>query len=117
MTTTTKPRHLNLYRRYFELVAAGEKSVEVRVRSPRLAGIAPGDTIRFHIRGTSEACDVRVTRVAEYPDFEALLDGEGPENVNPNKTREQQLASIRSIYGPEREALGALAIGIELMRE
>lgn len=60
-------------------------------------------------RGT---VDVRVTRVNEYPTFEAVLDGEGPENVNPTASREQQLANIRSIYGPEKEALGALANGI-----
>ncbi|MFB6930903.1 RNA-binding protein, partial [Streptomyces noursei] len=48
-------------------------------------------------------------------DFEALLDGEGPANINPTASREQQLANIRSIYPPEKEALGALAIGIELV--
>lgn len=47
------------------------------------------------------------------PDFEALLDGEGPSHVNPTATRDQQLADIRTIYGPEKEALGALAIEIE----
>lgn len=30
-------------------------------------------------------------------------------------TRDQQLANIRTIYGPEREALGALAIEIKRM--
>jgi ASC-1-like (ASCH) protein len=58
---------------------------------------------------------VLVKRVTEYPDFEALLDGEGPANVNPTSTREQQLANIRGIYSPEKEALGALAIEIELL--
>jgi ASC-1-like (ASCH) protein len=30
-------------------------------------------------------------------------------------TREEQLANIRQIYPPEREALGVVAIGIELV--
>ncbi|WP_326797432.1 ASCH domain-containing protein [Streptomyces sp. NBC_01808] len=113
--TTARVHELNLYRRYFDLVAAGKKSTEVRVKYPRLADLAAGDVIRFRIKGTEETVDVRVLRVNEYPTFEALLDGEGPENVNPTASREQQLANIRSIYGPEKEALGALAIGIELI--
>lgn len=116
-TTTARRHDLNLYRRYFELVAAGRKSIEVRVRYPHLAGMAAGDTIRFRIKGTDETCDVLVKRVTAYPDFEALLDGEGPANVNPAASREEQLANIRAIYPPEKEGLGALAIEIELIGE
>ncbi|MFD8771398.1 ASCH domain-containing protein [Streptomyces sp. NPDC059916] len=114
-TTTARRHDLNLYRRYFDLVAAGRKSIEVRVRYPHLAGMAAGDTIRFRIKGTEETCDVRVLRVTSYPNFEALLDGEGPANVNPASSREEQLANIRAIYPPEKESLGALAIEIELL--
>ncbi|MFD4866445.1 ASCH domain-containing protein [Streptomyces sp. NPDC058412] len=116
---STKPdnriHHLNLYRRYFELVAAGQKTVEVRVKYPHLAQLAAGDRIQFHVKDTDEVCDVEVLRVTEYAGFEALLDGEGPERVNPASSREQQLASIRAIYGAEKEALGALAIEIKLV--
>ncbi|NNG88179.1 ASCH domain-containing protein [Streptomyces cacaoi] len=105
---------LHLYRRYFGLVAAGRKTIEGRVKYPRLAGLVAGDVIRFRTKGTEETVDVRVARVGEYPSFEALLDGEGPENVNPTASRAQQLAQIREIHGPEKEALGVLAIGIEL---
>ncbi|MFF1488483.1 ASCH domain-containing protein [Streptomyces sp. NPDC058319] len=114
-TTRAARRHeLNLYRRYFDLVAAGRKTIEVRVRYPHLAHLSEGDTIRFRIKGSDETCDVRVLRVAHYPDFGALLDGEGPTNVNPTASREEQLANIRGIYPPEKEALGALAIEVEL---
>ncbi|MDT0412677.1 MULTISPECIES: ASCH domain-containing protein [Streptomyces] len=110
---TARVHELNLYRQYFELVAAGTKTIEVRVKYPHLADLAVGDTIRFRIKNTDETCDVEVLQVAEYPNFESLLDGEGPSNVNPTATRDQQLANIRTIYGPEKEALGALAIQIE----
>ncbi len=86
--TAARVRELNLYRRYFDLVAAGEKTIEVRVRYPRLDDLAAGDVIRFRIKGTDETCDVRVTCVAAYEDFEALLDGEGAENVNPTASRD-----------------------------
>jgi ASC-1-like (ASCH) protein len=110
--TTARVRELNLYRQYFDLVAAGTKTIEVRVKYPHLADLAAGDIIRFRIKGTDETCEVKVKRVNEYPDFEALLDGEGAANVNPTAAREQQLTNIRAIYSPEKEALGTLAIEI-----
>ncbi|TXJ70713.1 ASCH domain-containing protein [Streptomyces lavendulae] len=75
-------RELSLHRRYFDLVAAGAKTVEVRVKYPRLVDLAAGDTIRFRANGTDETCDVRVRRVTEYPDFESLLGGACPSNIN-----------------------------------
>lgn len=113
--TTDRVRELNLYRQYFELVAAGSKTIEVRVKYPHLADLAAGDVIRFRIKGTDETCDVKIKRVSEYPDFEALLDGEGPANVNPTTTRDKQLANIRAIYPADKESLGALAIEIGLL--
>ncbi|MFI7140845.1 ASCH domain-containing protein [Streptomyces massasporeus] len=113
--TTPCVRELNLYRQYFDLVAAGTKTIDVRVKYPHLADLTAGDTIRFRIKGTGETCEVKVKRVTEYPDFAALLDGEGPSNVNPTATRDEQLANIRAIYPPEKEALGAFAIEIALL--
>ncbi|GAA2472607.1 hypothetical protein GCM10023100_26350 [Actinocorallia cavernae] len=114
---SARVRELNLYRRYFDLVAAGAKTVEVRVKYPHLAGLAAGNIVRFRAKGTDETCDVRVKRVTEYPGFEALLDGEGSSPVNPTAGRDQQLADIRAIYPPEKEALGALAIEVELLAD
>ncbi|MDQ8702168.1 ASCH domain-containing protein [Streptomyces sp. LHD-70] len=114
--TTARVHELHLYRKYFDLVAAGTKTIEVRVKYPHLEDLAAGDSIRFRIKGTEETCDVNVLRVTEYKTFEELLDGEGPSNVNPSSGRDDQLTNIRSIYGPEKEALGALAIEIELAR-
>ncbi|MFF4259297.1 ASCH domain-containing protein [Streptomyces sp. NPDC001663] len=111
---TARVRELNLYRQYFDLVAAGTKTIEVRVKYPHLADLTAGDIIRFRIKGTDETCEVKVKRVTEHPDFEALLDDEGPEAINPTATRDEQLAKIRAIYPPEKEALGTLAIQIEL---
>ncbi|MFD4144134.1 ASCH domain-containing protein [Streptomyces sp. NPDC058572] len=114
-TAAVRVRELHLYRRYFDIVAAGEKTIEVRVKYAHLEDLTPGDVIRFRIKGTDETRDVLVKRVTEYKTFEELLDGEGPANVNPASSREQQLANIREIYPAEKEALGALAIEIELM--
>ncbi|MER6152190.1 ASCH domain-containing protein [Streptomyces hirsutus] len=114
--TTARIRELNLYRQYFDLVTAGDKTIEVRVKYPHLADLAVGDIIRFRIKGTDETYEVKVKRVTEYPDFEALLDGEGATNINPTATRDEQLVNIRTIYPPEKETLGALAIEIEQLQ-
>ncbi len=113
--TAPRAREMNLYRRYFDLVANGSKTIEVRVQYPNLRNLKPGDHIRF-VCGRDDAL-TRVKRVARYTGFEEMLDTEGPEKVNPTSPRTQQLANIRRIYGPEREALGVLAIEIELVDE
>ena len=108
-----RAREMNLYRRYFDLVATGRKTIEVRVQYPNLRTLTVGDHIRF-VCGRDDAL-TRVKRVARYASFEEMLDTEGPANVNPDSPRDQQLANIRRIYGPEKEALGVLAIEIELL--
>ncbi|MEO3800554.1 ASCH domain-containing protein [Nonomuraea sp. B1E8] len=102
---------MNLYRQYFDLVATGRKTIEVRVQYPNLRNLAAGQHTRF-LCGKEE-CLTRIKRVAVYSSFEELLDTEGPERVNPTSPRAQQLADIRRIYPPEKEALGVLAIEIE----
>jgi ASC-1-like (ASCH) protein len=112
-TTGVRAREMNLYRRYFDLVAAGSKTIEVRVQYPDLRNLTAGDHIRF-VCGRDDVL-TRVKHVTRYTSFEEMLDTEGPERVNPTSPRDQQLANIRRIYGPEKEALGVLAIEIELL--
>ncbi|MEU0569837.1 ASCH domain-containing protein [Nonomuraea sp. NPDC005983] len=112
-STGVRAREMNLYRRYFDLAASGRKTIEVRVQYPGLRDLRAGEHIRF-VCGRDDAL-TRVTRVARYTSFEEMLDIEGPQRVNPDSPREQQLADIRRIYGPEKEALGVLAIEIELL--
>ena len=110
-TQPTRARHMNLYRRYFDLVSSGRKTIEVRVQYASLRDLGPGQYIRFACG--KDDCLTRVVRVARYTSFEEMLDTEGPANVNPDSPREEQLTNIRRIYGPEKEALGVLAIQIE----
>ncbi|GAA0950166.1 ASCH domain-containing protein [Nonomuraea longicatena] len=113
--TAPRAREMNLYRRYFDLVADGTKTIEVRVQYASLRTLAADDHIRF-VCGRDDVL-TRVKRVARYRTFEEMIDTEGPAKVNPTSPREQQLANIRRIYGPEKEALGVLAIEIELIDE
>jgi ASC-1-like (ASCH) protein len=75
-TTGVRAREMNLYRRYFDLVAAGRKTIEVRVQYPNLRKLAAGDHIRF-VCGRDDALTV-VKRVTRYRSFEEMLDARVP---------------------------------------
>ncbi len=54
-------------------------------------------------------------RAHEMGIYKRYFDLESVTSVNPTATREDQLVNICQIYPPEREALGVVAIGIELV--
>ncbi|ONI91476.1 hypothetical protein ALI22I_08855 [Saccharothrix sp. ALI-22-I] len=106
-----RAHEMGIYKRYFDLIATGRKTTEIRVNDSSRRKIRKGSLIRFRCQGDSVL--TRVTRVARYTGFEEMFDHEQVSSVNPTATREEQLANIRQIYPPEREALGVVAIGIE----
>lgn len=108
-----RAHEMGIYKRYFDLIAQGKKTTEIRVNDSSRKKIRPGSLIRFRCQG--EEVLTRVTKVARYTSFEEMFDHEAVTSVNPLATREEQLANIRQIYPPEREALGVVAIGIELV--
>lgn len=110
-----RPRahEMGIYKRYFDLIATGRKTTEIRVNDSSRKKIKEGSLIRF--RCQSDQVLTRVTRVTRYANFDDMFAHESVASVNPLATREEQLANIRQIYPPEREALGVVAIGIELI--
>jgi ASC-1-like (ASCH) protein len=108
-----RAHEMGIYKRYFDLIATGRKTTEIRVNDSSRKKIRKGSLIRFRCQGDDVL--TRVTRVARYADFEEMFEHESVTSVNPLATREEQLANIRQIYPPEREALGVVAIGIELV--
>ena len=110
-----RPRahEMGIYKRYLDLIAAGAKTTEIRVNDSSRAKLTVGSLIRFRCR--DEEVLTRVTSLSRYPNFDTMFDHESPSSVNPTATREEQLANIRQIYPPEREAIGVVAIGIELV--
>ncbi|MGH3614531.1 MAG: ASCH domain-containing protein [Pseudonocardia sp.] len=111
----TRPRahEMGIFKRYFDLIATGRKTTEIRVNDSSRAKITVGSLIRFRCRDAEVL--TRVTRVNRYPNLDTMFDHESATSVNPTATREEQLANIRQIYPPEREAIGVVAIGIELV--
>jgi len=108
-----RAHEMGIYKRYFDLIATGRKTTEIRVNDSSRRKIKEGSLIRFRCQGDQVL--TRVTRVTRYDTFDEMFDHEEVTSVNPLATRDEQLANIRQIYPPEREALGVVALGIELV--
>ncbi|MFI6321609.1 ASCH domain-containing protein [Nonomuraea sp. NPDC050556] len=110
----SEERELNIRKPYFDLIASGVKTVEVRVGYESMRKIRPGQRLTFVSEG--ERLSTRVTGVTEYASFEELLDQEDPIAIGGDlgKDRSELLKVIRSIYPPKKERLGVLAIGVAL---
>jgi ASC-1-like (ASCH) protein len=108
-----RAHEMGIYKRYFDLIATGRKTTEIRVNDSSRKKIKKGSLIRFRCQGDQVL--TRVIRVTRYDTFNEMFDHESVTSVNPLATRDEQLSNIRQIYPPEREALGVVAIGIELV--
>ena len=111
LATRERAREMPIYKRYFDLIASGRKTIEVRVAYSANRRLTADQLLRFTCRG--EQCLTRITRIASYSSFEDMFDHENVSAVNPTATRAEQLASIRLIYPADKEALGVIAIEIQ----
>ncbi|MET9664882.1 NUDIX domain-containing protein [Streptomyces sp. NPDC006475] len=105
------PQHrLGLYERYYAQVESGRRTIEVRVHTPRMTGVAVGDVLMFHGEESGRELDVRATRITPYASFAELLAAEDISRIDPDAARVEQLINLRRLYPPEKESLGLLAI-------
>ncbi|MGY3681960.1 ASCH domain-containing protein [Streptomyces sp. TE33382] len=111
LATTPRSRDMPIYKQYYDLIANGSKTVEVRVAYSSMLRIKAGDQIRFTCR--AENTLTRVKRVTRYDSFDEMFDHENAADINPTVTVEEQLRAIRDIFPAEKEALGVLAIEVE----
>jgi ASC-1-like (ASCH) protein len=91
-------RELHIRKPYFDLIASGVKTVEVRVGYASMRKIQPGQDLDF-VSG-DERLRTRVTRVSEYISFEEMLKHEDPIAIGGDLGKDvgELLAVIRSIY-------------------
>ncbi|MCQ6251082.1 methyltransferase domain-containing protein [Streptomyces malaysiensis] len=108
-TPTSRQHHFTLLERYYAQVEAGRKTIEVRVGTPGKAAVESGDTIVFHEPDSGRELDIVAKRITPYGSFDELLAAEDPARIDPDATREEQLANLRRIHPPDKEALGVLA--------
>jgi ASC-1-like (ASCH) protein len=97
---------------YLNQILASRKTVEVRVGYSNITRLRPGDLLRLNDQHLA-----RIRRVSRYRDFEELLAHEDPAAIAPDLTPDQLLGAMRAIYPSEKEALGAVALELELEKE
>jgi ASC-1-like (ASCH) protein len=93
---------------YLAEILSGRKTVEVRVAYSNIARPQPGDRLLLNDRHLFV-----IRRVGHYADFDDLLANEDSAAIAPGTTSEELLAALRSLYPPEKEALGVVALEIE----
>ncbi|WEV26434.1 ASCH domain-containing protein [Streptomyces sp. 71268] len=107
---------LTLRKPYFDLIADGTKTVEVRVGYPKVQRMVAGDLLRFTCQDAS--LTTRIIGVRQYKSFVTMLDAEDASAIGgPELNREQLLAVIRDIYPAEKEALGVFALHLARLSE
>ena len=102
----------------FAAMAAGTKTVELRLNDPKRQAVQPGDTLIFTEVGTERTLRVAVLDRADYPDFFALYPHFDPMELGyaPGATaRPEDMFDYYSKGAIEK--YGALALRVRRMEE
>ena len=105
---------------YFEGVAEGTKTVEMRLFDEKRRSLAVGDTVVFRaVEDLRRAVTARIVSLTVYPDFTALARAHDPVSLGfPGKTPEEIGEGMRVFYSDgEIRTWGVLAIGLQRLTE
>ena len=96
---------------YLFQILAGRKTVEVRAGYDNIRRLQPGDRLKLNDEHLAT-----IRRVGRYTDFEELLAHEDPAAIAPDLAGDSTalLDALRQIYPSEKEALGAVALDLEI---
>jgi ASC-1-like (ASCH) protein len=95
---------------YLQQILSGRKTIEVRVAYSNISRLEAGDYLRLN-----DEHRVRIRRIGRYASFEDMLAHEQASAIAPDLPPEQLLPALREIYPAEKEALGAIALEVELL--
>jgi ASC-1-like (ASCH) protein len=90
---------------YLQQILDGRKTVEIRVAYANITRLAAGDRLLLN-----DAHSFVITRIARYSNFEELLAHEDAAKFAPDVPQKDLLDVLRSVYPPEKEALGVVAL-------
>jgi putative hydrolase of the HAD superfamily len=96
---------------YLGQILAGDKTVEVRAGYENIRRLAAGDRLKLNDRYLAD-----LRRVTIYAGFEELLAHEDPSSIAPGLPAAELLTTLRDLYPPEKEALGAVALELSPRR-
>jgi ASC-1-like (ASCH) protein len=102
-----RTKTLWLREEYLSWIVQGVKTIEVRVGYSNIARLKAGDRLLLNNRHPYE-----IRRMVRYASFEELLAHEDPKAIAPDLEPGDLLAALRSLYPPEKEALGVIALEI-----
>jgi len=94
---------------YLAEILAGRKTVEVRVAYANIARLTAGDCLLLN-----GAHPYVIRRIGRYADFQELLAHEDAAAIAPDLPKADLLVALREIYPAEKEALGVIALEMEL---
>jgi len=94
---------------FLEQILEGLKTIEVRVAYPNISRLRAGDRLLLN---DQTPCQIR--RIAYYDSFARLLAYEDAAAIAPGVAPERLLQQMREIYPAEKEALGVVALELEL---
>ena len=104
-----KTKTLWIKEEFLQLILAGQKTVEVRVGYDNIRQLQPGDRLLLN-----EKHDYQIVDIRHYHDFAAMVAAEKIEAIAPGISDPNTLLELcRSIYPPEKEALGVVALEIK----
>lgn len=104
---------IRLKKEYFLQMKAKVKRLEVRVAYPNLKEIKPGSIVTFEYG--RDRIVVKMKDVRRYQTFVSMLEKEDHRLIAKDKTKQEVLGIFRSIYPPQKEALGVLVFEVELI--
>lgn len=110
---------MKLRREFFDKIARGEKTVEMRLFDEKRRQIRSGDRIEFTADdGTNDMVAARVEGAYVYPSFDGLAYGFSPASLGfPGKDPEYIKEYMTGIYEPEMiRKYGAVAIKVRLIK-
>lgn len=104
-----KTKILWIKEEFLQHILAGQKTVEMRVGYDNIRQLQPGDRLLLNEQHNYKIVDIR-----RYPDFTTMVATEKIETIAPGISDPQTLLDVcRSIYPPEKEALGVVALEIK----
>lgn len=97
-------------RKYYDLLLAGTKTLEVRVGYPAIKKVKQGDALVFPDYSDHKFV---VNRVTQYESFEKMAESEDVMRIVPRMTKEKVVGVLQDIYPLNKEKLGVYVLEIE----
>ena len=93
--------------RYLQPILAGHKTIEIRVGYSNIRRLQVGDRLLLN-----DLHPFVIQRIGHYASFKELLSHENAPSIAPGVPPEELLEKLRTIYPPDKEALGVVALEI-----